>query len=451
MRHSSEFDLFEQYIRDRVGEFSDEPSEGVWDGLEARWDRSAGNHSFNGFRGAFFWMMVGFTTLFGTAIWGLNSLYELQSELPDLSMMMGMYEVKLVPQEECEPMVYKASHLINQRIPKQISMTQTTRASTQPLVSSAPSSSVKTYSPQVDPLTSTESQIEPILLSIEEKKDRNDLPKRDLQIKTEPARDRSNTKEEKRQKKKRSKAKAKFGSQDWWSSPRSWKNGKSWDYQIGIQAMTERYLSTFARDMNPFSSNYQIDLLGEWVPNHRIRLATGISLGGRKLDFGSRLYLSPMSDLVDILNTYHGASIDSLEVRDITTQETTANIAIPAQVLFFFTSPDLETQLYGGAAFRFNISSRYNYQYGVHRINNPEVEWIITDQSFHRKLFVEYRLLLGLEQRLSKAFRLRVQGHLKLGRSMYPLERRYGAAVSVFWASPRGPMRWRKPRRDRAL
>ncbi|MEM7371082.1 MAG: hypothetical protein AAF587_20880 [Bacteroidota bacterium] len=451
MRHLSDYDPFEQFIQSRVEEFAETPSEAVWEGLEKRWDTSSSKGFFrSGFRGNFFWLMVCFTTLFGTAIWGLTSLQELETLQPDLVQMKASYihtsgqDMSALVQNLSTAKTSNTPYIFSQ---KSLGYTSNTLKATSPDTFLPPTSSSREDNASIQAISpiqiklDLDQDIEMPAVPLTKAEPQSRQPKSEPEPKTK----------KKAQKKKKSKPSTKFGSRDWWSSPRSWNKGRSWDYQIGVQAMTENYLGKWARSFNSVSSNYEIHLLGEWVPNHRIRLGTGLSFGGHKFDYGSRLFEGTGYSLVNILNTYYEASIDSLDVQDITVKESGMNISIPLHLLLFFTPPDHETHIYGGGALILNVTKQNNYQYGIQRISTPETEWIATDHSFLPDLFVGYRLLLGVEQRLSKALRIRAQAHLALGRSAYPLENRYGGAISIYWASPRGPLRWRKPRRDRAL
>lgn len=458
MRQSSDFDSFEQFIRQNVEAFEEVPSEQVWEGLTDRWDQKPPGF----FRGDLFWLLLGILLLTGTALLGWHAIDGLNLEVSG---------PPLMSERKAEPLTIS----LNPSVPPVLS--QQTKA---PIIEETPSANTNSSVPTAQP-SLTISQQERVSLLLDSSHDQAELPpissvspgstffmesKPELIDSTatflpvenmtlvQSATQKPGKKVRTKKKKKTSKTKYRptFGSEDWWSSPNSWKNGKSWDYQIGLSfggdnTYRNRSLVPLSQER---SSLTDFELRFEWVPNHRLRFSSGLGL--KRTDFH---HYFPVTDPSSIYNTVAGLGLplDTANIQQMNNNYLGHTLFIPLDVWMFFTPPEKETQIFGGIGFQQSIWGRYRTNYQFFLMNEDRVIATSPTGASRNFLIRSYRVSAGVEQRLNKALRIRAQGSIGFNdlfrSSRFEDNVILGGNVSLYWASGRGPLRWRKQKRKR--
>lgn len=226
------------------------------------------------------------------------------------------------------------------------------------------------------------------------------------------------------------------------------KQGNDWDYQLGVRLGTANFYSQIMRPSNPFTDILHIEGIGEWAISHRLRVNSGVIWQGIGFDFDQE-NTSPTY----ILSTAQalGVQIDTQQVESVRIRGVENQLLIPLDFLIFITPQDPNTQFWVGVGLRQQVWKRNMEAYSFQMVNgNILVERRSQEEvSFNYR---DFRFMVGAEQRLTTALRLRANGFIIVRKSHVLLNsfyHQYGGSVSLFWASPRGPLRWRKNTKPR--
>lgn len=217
-----------------------------------------------------------------------------------------------------------------------------------------------------------------------------------------------------------------------------------WDYQLALRVGTARFAHSFSDGLNRLTTNQQVEVLGEWVLHHRLRLQSGLMWERLAVEYGDTPWgPSEMAQAI----SFYGVAVDPAAVTGAQTLGRHQQWSIPVEALFYLTPSEKETQAWVGLGYRQSV-------YQLNRIGNRflladggEVLGIKGQRQFSGadRAFL---LRAGVEQRLTPALRVQLSGYYL--RPLMPLHssffQKVGLSATLLWASPRGPMRWRKQR-----
>ncbi|RMG60992.1 MAG: hypothetical protein D6722_20285 [Bacteroidetes bacterium] len=192
------------------------------------------------------------------------------------------------------------------------------------------------------------------------------------------------------------------------------------------------------------TTNQQVEILGEWVMHHRLRLQSGIMWERSAVEYGNTRW-GPGEIAVAI--SYHGVAVDPTSVVEAQSLGRYHQWSIPVEALFFLTPAEKESQAWVGLGYRQSVFQLNRNGNRFLLADGGEVLGIEEERQFSAGSRA-FLLRAGVEQRLTSALRVQLSGYfLRPPSPRYAnISQKVGLSVSVLWASPRGPMRWRKQR-----
>ncbi|MEM7656620.1 MAG: hypothetical protein AAF399_10865 [Bacteroidota bacterium] len=219
---------------------------------------------------------------------------------------------------------------------------------------------------------------------------------------------------------------------------------KHWDYQVGARFSTANFTRRIMRPVNQSSSIWQGEVLGEWVPSHRIRLQAGLIFNRMYFDLQQQY-----NDQATIGSLIHalGIRLDPTDVLSISQSGRANALSIPLDVVVFLRDDTKSTQIWGSVGFQFNIWRSYRDVYLAElRVPGTNEVYFMNGSSGPLNP-IAARFRFGIEQRLKAAHRIRISSFFQLpvgGNLVHRgLHDQVGISLGWFWASPNGPLRWR--------